>query len=122
MLDLKKLADIADLLTPEEMPTLTRLVMTRYNRQLNVDDKLKPQQVLACPKCGRKRTIKIQHGTAFEFAKVCGNPNCRFIGYISNTNSKRGGRIVTAWNKAVRDYLNKTYEQPVIDNNWNIIE
>lgn len=121
MLDLQKLGEMADRLTPEEMPTLMKLVSARYGRQLKLGVKLKPQQVLPCPKCGRKRTIKIRHGDKLEFAKVCGNPECNFTGYISSTDSKRGGHIVSCWNRAVKDYLDKTYTEPAIDETWQVV-
>lgn len=120
-MDLNKLRIIADQLDPSEMATLSRLVMARYRRQTQNAENLNRAQVLACPKCGRKRTVKVRHGELQEFCKMCGNPNCGFIGYVSPTDSKNGGRIVSAWNQAVKDYIAGTYTRPPFDDTWHII-
>lgn len=120
-MDLNKLRTIADQLDPSEMATLNRLVMARYRRQTQNIEHLKPSQVLACPKCGRKRTVKVRHGELQEFCKICTNPDCGFIGYVSPTDSKNGGRIVSAWNQAVKDYIDGTYTCPPFDSTWRII-
>nr|DAD96529.1 MAG TPA: restriction alleviation protein [Myoviridae sp. ctj3P51] len=120
-MDLNKLRIIADKLDPSEIATLSRLVVARYRRQTQNAETLNRAQVLACPKCGRKRTVKVRHGELQEFCKMCGNPNCGFIGYASPTDSKNGGRIVSAWNQAVKDYIAGTYKQPPFDDTWQII-
>lgn len=71
---------------------------------------LKPAQVLPCPACGLKHLHKARTTGPDGYVKYCG---CGFVGYISPTDSKNGGRIVAAWNQAVLDFIDYKYKPPV---------
>lgn len=71
---------------------------------------LKPAQVLPCPACGLKHLHKARTTGPDGFVKYC---SCGFVGYISPTDSKNGGRIVAAWNQAVLDFIDYKYKPPV---------
>lgn len=70
---------------------------------------LKPAQVLPCPACGLKHLRKARTTRPDGYVKYC---KCGFVGYISPTDSKNGGRIVAAWNRAVFDFIDYKYQPP----------
>ena len=71
---------------------------------------LKPAQVLPCPACGLKHLHKARTTGPDGFVKYC---SCGFVGYISPSDSKNGGRIVATWNQAVLDFIDYKYKPPV---------
>lgn len=71
---------------------------------------LKPAQVLPCPACGLKHLHKARTTGPDGFVKYC---SCGFVGYVSPTDSKNGGRITATWNQAVLDFIDYKYKPPV---------
>lgn len=116
-IDVQKIQYMADMLekyctpTEEEIDYMVNFIKAR--KQLEKNGKPKPSQVLACPLCGAHRTGKVRTEYPNGYAKMCG---CGFLGYISPTNSKNGGLITKAWNRAVLDYLNNAYSTPEYKN------
>lgn len=78
-------------------------------RRLRENPTLKPAEVLPCPLCGAKSTKRLRSKNPNGFIRYC---KCGFAGYICPTDSKNGGRLLAAWNKAVLDLIDGTYQTP----------
>lgn len=96
--------------TPTREELIAAASVLELKDRLEKNPTIKPAEVLPCPACGLKHLHKARTTGPDGFVKYC---SCGFVGYISPTNSKNGGRIVAAWNKAVLDFVENRYQPPV---------
>ena len=95
--------------TPSREELIAAASILELKERLKENPTLKPAEVLQCPMCGAKHTNKLRTKSPNGFARYC---KCGFTGYVSPTDSKNGGRITAAWNQAVLDYVEGTYQTP----------
>lgn len=96
--------------TPTREELIAAASVLELKDRLRENSAIKPAEVLPCPACGLKHLHKARTTGPDGFVKYC---SCGFVGYISPTDSKNGGRIVAAWNQAVLDFVENKYQPPV---------
>lgn len=96
--------------TPTREELIAAASVLELKDRLRENSTIKPAEVLPCPACGLKHLHKARTTGPDGFVKYC---SCGFTGYISPTDSKNGGRIVSTWNQAVLDFIDYKYKPPV---------